>query len=99
MARARDTADILRALGRFLDDRDAATFEIMNHQTYVSVNWTQESTGAHQRAYQEHQLQDLRSEARAVREGVEGPVGSLVELLRTIGQELDRERVELSGIA
>jgi len=41
---------------------------------------------------------DLRAEARAKRQPREGPVGSLVELLRTIGQDLDQQHVELSGI-
>jgi hypothetical protein len=100
MPKIRDNAEILRALGRFLDDQGATTFEIVNHIAYLAVAWDSPNSGSapSERAYQDHHLNDLRAEARGMRQGAEGPVGSLVELLRIVGQELDRERVDLSSI-
>jgi hypothetical protein len=93
-----ENADILRALGRFLDDQGATTFDIVNHDAFLAVSWDRAEPGPQQRAYQEHQLRDLRAEARSLRRDAEAPVGSLVELLRTVGQELDSETVELTSI-
>src|SRR5689334_9413390 len=98
MPRLNKSADLLRAIGRFLDEQHATTFEIINHVDFLAVSWKTSSPGERQRSYQEHQLQELRSEARKLRKGTRAPVGSLVELLRTIGQELDDADVELSGI-
>jgi len=92
-----ENADILRALGRFLDEQQATTFEVINHVSFLAVSWDSANAGASQRSYLERQLGDLREEARTFRQG-DAPVGSLVELLRTIGQELDNADVELSGI-
>ncbi|HZT05979.1 MAG TPA: hypothetical protein VFC51_03045 [Chloroflexota bacterium] len=98
MRHAGENADILRALGQFLDEQDATTFEIVNHHSFVAVSWDSESSAGVHQAYQEHQLEDLRREARELRASDGGPLGSIVELLRTIGQELDGAGIELSGI-
>jgi hypothetical protein len=97
MPKIRDNAEIFRALGRFLDDQGATTFEIVNHTAFLGVSWDSGELRG-QRAYQEHHLVDLRAEARAMRQGTEGPVGPIVELLRTVGQELDLEGVDVSSI-
>src|SRR5689334_21775936 len=100
MPAIRDNAEVLRALGRFLDDQGATTFEIVNNIPYLDVTWEMPGAGSQpcRRAYQEPDLYDLRAEARALRQGAGRPVGSLVELLRTIGQELDRDGVELGSL-
>jgi hypothetical protein len=100
MPKVRNNAEVLRALGHFLDEQGATTFEIVNYVAYLAVTWGMPPGGSlsGQRAYQEHDLRSLRAEARAMRQGSEGPVGSLVELLRTIGQELDREGLEVSSV-
>ena len=100
MPRITDNAEILRAIGRFLDEAAVGTFEIVNQHAYVGVSWQTPDPGAprSQHAWQESELDELRASARALRQGSTGPVGSLVELLRTIGQELDIEGVDLSSI-
>jgi hypothetical protein len=99
MPKIRDNAEILRAMGHLLDDQGATTFEIVNHIAYLAVAWDAPGgSGPSQRAFQEHHLNELRAEAQGMRQGAEGPVGSLVELLRIIGQELDQECVDLSSI-
>jgi hypothetical protein len=91
-------ADVLRALGRHLDELGATGIEIVNHEVFLSVSWA-ESVESEQRAYQEHDLEALRSRAKLLRQSPSGdPGGSLAELLRTVGQELDRTNATLSGL-
>jgi hypothetical protein len=101
MATEGGQADILRALGRFLDEQGATGIEIKNHEMFLAVSWDQAGASAGQRAYQEKDLNDLREQARAMRKGIAGgtPTGSLGELLRTLGQELDQDEVEVAGVA
>jgi hypothetical protein len=94
-----EQSEILRALGRWLDEQNAKGFQITNYDTFVSVTWDEPAHGAVHRAYQEHELTHLRAQARVLRQGgVGSPKGTLAELLRTLGQELDAERLEPSGI-
>jgi hypothetical protein len=98
MPRIDDYADLLRALGRFLDEQEATSFEMINHLGFLALSWDRPTSQGYRQAYQEHQLEALRVEARTLRTSAGGPAGSLVELLRTLGQELEREGVELAGI-
>ncbi|HZT08614.1 MAG TPA: hypothetical protein VFC51_16445 [Chloroflexota bacterium] len=95
-----DQADVLRALGRLLDQEQAQAIEITNHDVFVSVTWQRRGGTAEQRALQEIDLETLRADARAMRKGIftRNPGGSLAELLRTLGQELDRAQVDVSTI-
>jgi len=95
-----EQADILRALGRFLDEKGADRFQIMNHGAFLSVSWDKGDSAEAQQSYQEHELDKLRAQARALRQGfgAGSPGGSLAELLRTLGQELDIEQVDLSSV-
>jgi hypothetical protein len=90
-------ADVLRALGRALDEEHASHIEIVSHDVFLSVFWDQDAPGAEQRAYKEHDLSALRAQARELRSGSAGgnPGGTLAELLRTLGQDLDRDVVDL----
>ncbi len=102
MPRVGEQADILRALGRSLDEQSIKGVQITNHETYLAVGWGQFELGTQLRAYQEHDLEELRAQARALRGGTAGgssPLGSLSELLRTLGQELDAEQIEANGIS
>src|SRR4051812_33128759 len=101
MAREGGQADVLRALGRFLDEQGATGIEIKNHEVFLAVSWAQAGASAGQRAYQEKDLEGLREQARAMRKGNAGgtPAGSMGELLRTLGQDLDEADVEVAGIA
>jgi hypothetical protein len=92
-----EQADVLRALGRELDQHQARGIQITAHETFLSVGWGQR---AQVDAYQEHHLATLRMQAHAMRTGTGGdnPTGSLSELLRTLGQELDQGKIEANGI-
>ncbi len=97
-----EQADILRALGRLLDDQGVARgVQITNHETYLSVGWGRLEPGSQIRPFQDHDLEALREQARAMRGGSGGstPPGSLGELLRTLGQELDEEKIEANGVS
>src|SRR5881296_3005892 len=97
MPNAGEQADVLRALGGFLDQQGATEIEIVNKEAFLAVSWKQRTPGAGQRAYQEHELEALRAQARELRKGTAGnPLGALAEMLRTLGQELDRKQVEVT---
>jgi hypothetical protein len=100
MAKEGGQADVLRALGRFLDEQGATQVEINNHEMFLAVSWAEAGAQAGPRAYQEKDLEGLREQARAMRKGFAGgtPTGTLGELLRTLGQELDNDDVEVAGI-
>jgi hypothetical protein len=94
-------ADVLRALGRYLDEQGATGVEIVNRETYLAVSWDQRAAQgeAQQRSYVEQELEELRAQAREMRQGGAGnPAGSLAELLRTLGQELDTEDIDVNMI-
>lgn len=92
-------ADVLRAVGWFLDQEDATSYSIVTEDTIVKVTWETVDAGVGRRAYQEHQLESLRARARAMRRQrhYAGPSANS-ELLRTIGQILERERITTRGI-
>jgi hypothetical protein len=95
-----EQTDLLRALGRSLDEQKAYGIKIAVHETFLSVEWGP-GGGARTQAYQEHHLEHLRKQARAMRSGESGNAstpGALCELLRTLGQELDQAKVEANGI-
>ncbi len=100
MAPPREWADVLRALGRSLEEQQATHVEIMHRNTFLAVYADVGTPGRDRRAYEEHDLELLRKQAREMRSGTGGnPGGSLAELLRTLGQELDLDEVDLSRIA
>jgi hypothetical protein len=92
-------ADILRALGQWLDDQGADGIEIATYDEFVSVTWRESKSPESRHAYHEHELASLRAQAHMMRQEAHGiPSGSLAEQLRTLGQELDQDRVVVSGI-
>jgi len=95
----RGLSDVLRALGRFLDGEGASQVEIVNRESFLAVSWETTPPGAEQRSYVEQDLEGLREQAREMRKGGLGnPSGSLAELLRTLGQELDGRDVDINTI-
>jgi len=97
-----EQADILRALGSSLDEAGATGIEILNHGAFLAVFWQGpgQDPGSSQQAYREHELSKLRAKGRAMRQGFGGgsPGGRLEELLRALGQALDRDGMDVSGI-
>jgi hypothetical protein len=99
-----DQADVLRAVGWWLDEQEASGIQITNYGAYLGVSWESARAGAHQRAYQEYELRTLQLQARRLRQGAPAASGSshasgeLAELLRTLGGELDQAKVELARI-
>jgi hypothetical protein len=92
-------ADVLRALGRWLDDQCAEGVQISWEGTYLRVAWDDSTSSDTNRVYHEHELDKLRAQARMLQRGeLANPFGQLGELLRTLGQELDAAGVEPSAI-
>jgi hypothetical protein len=89
-------ADVLRAVGRLVDDRRVGPVSISTDEAFLTVSWPR----GDEAAYQEFDPGLLRAQARAMRQGAGGPAGSpRSELLRTLGQELDRGGIELIQVA
>jgi len=112
MADPAELPDLLRALGRFLDRQSATKVEIVNQGAFFAVSWERQNKSgefsrqpaatstSEQRAYQDHDMEVLREQARELRKGggTGSPGGKLDELLRTLGQELARDNIELSTV-
>jgi hypothetical protein len=103
-----DQADVLRALGCWLDEQEAREVQISNQGPFLAVSWQAARQGGHHRTCQEHELTALRLAARQLRQGHHGNSsgaqggqrgsGPLAELLRTLGQELDQSGLKLDEI-
>ena len=94
-----EQADVLRALGRLLDEHQASHVEVENHEAFLTVSWQQYNGVAQQQYLQEVELDSLRKRAKAMRKaGDRGMEGTFAEMLRTLGQELDAQQVEVSTI-
>jgi hypothetical protein len=92
-------ADVLRALGRFLDDQSARQIQIEVHSSSLEVTWETMRSGTRNQDYREHDLESLRRQARRMRRIPQGtPDGSLAEMLRTLGQELDSDGIDVAII-
>jgi hypothetical protein len=104
MPKVGEQADIFRALGRFLDDQGAQGIEIRALEVVIQVSWSKDAPGSEHIAVQEHDLESLREQARTMRQsdstdgGAGGSTGSLAEVMRTLGQELDEAGLEANGI-
>jgi hypothetical protein len=96
-----DQADVLRALGCWLDEQDAREVQIGSQDHFLAVSWSSADASDHHRSCYEHELSTLRLEARRLRQedrGPGSPPGTLAELLRTLGQELDQVGLALDAI-
>jgi hypothetical protein len=101
MPRIGDQGDVLRALGRELDEAGASEIEILNQDSFLAVSWKTEGLSDAARSYREPQLATLRAQAQFLRSGgVPGAtsVESLAELFRTLGQELDDAGIEMTAV-
>jgi hypothetical protein len=92
-------ADILRAIGRILDEHKARNIEIINHDAFMAITFGSDKMGQAQNYYQEHELESLRDQAKQLRKGIlSEPRGGLAERLRTLGQEIDEQQAEITSI-
>jgi len=92
-------ADVLRVLGGLVASLGAEQVEIEERGTRLVVSW-QRRLATEQRQYTWLHLQDLREAARQQRgERGAGAQAERVELLRTLGQELDDQRAELQQLS
>ena len=92
--------DLLRVVGRVLDTEAAQEIEIIQHPTCITLSWcTGKGATQQHRSYRDIGLTYLRRQARTLRGvGEREPAGEREEVLRTLGQVLDSQRVALSGI-
>jgi hypothetical protein len=113
-------ADLLRAIGRLLDqealkallldprvlamaakadDNPMDQALIVAHEDYFAVSWRAKTGAMQRRIYRQFDLDELLEQAKTLREeGTARSYGEREELLRTLGQELDRGGVELKGV-
>jgi 3-hydroxyanthranilate 3,4-dioxygenase len=96
-------ADVLRAIGWTLDQRlsgrDVERIEVAVRGAALMVSWSFESGAPEHERYGAPEIEKLRIEARALREGrAAGPPGEQAEGLRTIGQQLDEQRIILDRL-
>ncbi|HZT07459.1 MAG TPA: hypothetical protein VFC51_10555 [Chloroflexota bacterium] len=92
-------ADMLRAVGRLLDAEFAERVELANEDDVLGLSWHRKGLGVDRRHYQDQNLEELRKVAKQSRGTFRGePKDSLAELLRTIGQDLDREGASFTRI-
>src|SRR6185436_1347925 len=99
MAKPGEYADLLRLIGALLDEQSAQAVEIIDHGSYIAVSWQRPGSGPDQRTYSELDLEELRARARGLRgDGGDQARGAWAELLRTLGQELDTQKLEITGV-
>ncbi|HZT05900.1 MAG TPA: hypothetical protein VFC51_02650 [Chloroflexota bacterium] len=100
MPRIGEQGDVLRALGRFLDEQGAAEIDIKLQGQSFAVTYKVAAERGGQVYYNDQDLDALRAKAQFLRSGNPGVAGdgSLAELLRTLGQELDDAGVELTSL-
>src|SRR4051794_25299333 len=97
-----EQGDVLRALGRFLDEQGATQIDIKAHEVFFAISWKSDTPAGAQRSYQEHELDALRAQAQFLRRGGGGGdvtrIDSLAETMRTLGQEFDDAGIEMTAI-
>ena len=100
MAKNGEYSDMLRAVGRLLDLQGAHELEIVDDGPYLRASWQVTNGGRERRIYRAFELDRLRLEAKLLRSGsADGaPSDSLAEILRTIGNELDRTECDLLSL-
>jgi hypothetical protein len=86
-------------VGRILDQHHATSVKIQNHDTYLTISWETRNEGPQQDFLEDFDLNELRAQAKALRAGsARSPGGSTAEMLRTLGQELDSQSVDVALI-
>jgi hypothetical protein len=90
----------LHALGEVLDTRSAKDIQIVCHESFLCMSWSNLSGGTDCVSYEEEELGRLRTQTRTAglltRAG--GRHGSYAALLGMLGQDLDVDNIEVSSI-
>jgi hypothetical protein len=82
-----------------VDDNPMDQALIVAHDDYFAVSWRATAGAMQRRIYHQYDLDELLKQAKALRNEEAGrSYGEREELLRTLGQELDRGGVDLKGI-
>src|SRR5438309_1890551 len=92
MVQPGDYADVLRALGRFLDARQATEIAVVDQgRSILKVSWQEGQLPRQERVFHWVQLEQWRTAARAQRQRDEPapPMGN-AEVLRVLGAECVR---------
>jgi hypothetical protein len=93
-----ELADVLRVIGRYLDDQGGRDSRI-RYDRDVEVSWRSES-GDQERASTDFDINKLREQAPLMRRPVPLPrKGDREELLRTLGQELEAQDIAVIEIS
>jgi hypothetical protein len=92
-------AEVLRVTGRYLAAQQARSFEIAERGEALALTWIADRGQTERRSYTRLELADLLAAARLLRgRGPSSSPSELEQALRTLGQELDRQRVSLGII-
>jgi hypothetical protein len=100
-------ADVLRAVGRFLDEQSAEgvlDVHISDMGTHLALKWSTGDLTEAEAAYKELDLQLLREQGIAMRQAQAGGAApretgpTRAEFLRTLGQDLDVQQINFSTI-
>jgi hypothetical protein len=94
-----EIADLLRAVGRLLDGEKATAFDLINNDGTLAIAFRTKGYGNDQRHYQDRNLEELRKWAKDSRGDMyREPRDGYAEMLRTLGQDLDRAGSEFTEI-
>jgi hypothetical protein len=96
-----EQGDVLRALGRAVDEQGGRDIAIEARDGHLAVSYRVGAAESSSRYYQDYDLDALRAKAQFLRTGGAGAAraGALAELLRTLGQELDEAGIEWTAVA
>jgi len=91
--------DILRAVGRLLDQSRARSFDVTNQGPFITIAWLGADRESREQHCEDRDLTELRKIAKQARTGaVADSRGGYAELLRTLGQDLAVQRADFTQI-
>jgi len=104
LTRAGEYADLLRALGQWLDEQGAARAQIVDCGAFLAVHWSSANGFDREQVYNELDLRGLLTRAHQLRgfvgdDWTSSPLSDRAELLRSLGQDLDDDQVVVDTIS